>query len=86
MILAAEIQSENGQNASKLEESFDQSTSSKEFKCYLQFMSESYPEETDGGTTAYQLLHLSINRQVDNMITKNDANLALSTISIESPL
>ncbi|GFY39501.1 hypothetical protein TNIN_44161 [Trichonephila inaurata madagascariensis] len=50
MILAAEIQSENGHNASMSEENFDQSTSSKEFKCYLQFMSESYPEEEDALT------------------------------------
>ncbi|GFU36254.1 hypothetical protein TNCV_558991 [Trichonephila clavipes] len=32
-----------------------------------------------GGTTAYQLLHCSINRQAANrVIIKNDANLALS--------
>ncbi|GFV97533.1 hypothetical protein TNCV_2040411 [Trichonephila clavipes] len=31
-----------------------------------------------GGATAYQLLHHSINRQVADMVTKNDANLALS--------
>ncbi|GFX84374.1 hypothetical protein TNCV_4134841 [Trichonephila clavipes] len=31
-----------------------------------------------GGTTAYQLLHCSINHQVANRVTKNDANLALS--------
>ncbi|GFX16298.1 hypothetical protein TNCV_4705511 [Trichonephila clavipes] len=43
-----------------------------------------------GGTTAYQRLHHSINRQVANMFAKNDANLALSPtfcyVSIESPL
>ncbi|GFV81106.1 hypothetical protein TNCV_2270901 [Trichonephila clavipes] len=30
-----------------------------------------------GGATAYQLLRRSINRQVANRVTKNDANLAL---------
>ncbi|GFX16316.1 hypothetical protein TNCV_4705671 [Trichonephila clavipes] len=30
------------------------------------------------GSTAYQLLHRSINRQVANMAAKNEANLALS--------
>ncbi|GFV91609.1 hypothetical protein TNCV_4761741 [Trichonephila clavipes] len=43
-----------------------------------------------GGTATYQHLHCSINRQVVNVITKNDANLALSPtfryVSIESPL
>ncbi|PRD31110.1 UNVERIFIED_CONTAM: hypothetical protein NCL1_24381 [Trichonephila clavipes] len=43
-----------------------------------------------GGATAYQLRHRSINRQVANMVAKNDANLALSLtfhyVSIESPL
>ncbi|GFT22368.1 hypothetical protein TNCV_3273511 [Trichonephila clavipes] len=29
------------------------------------------------GATAYQLLHRSINHQVANRVTKNDANLAL---------
>ncbi|GFW36586.1 hypothetical protein TNCV_1955861 [Trichonephila clavipes] len=42
------------------------------------------------GATAYQLLPRSINRQVANGVTKNDANLALSStfhyVSIESPL
>ncbi|GFW86064.1 hypothetical protein TNCV_1968721 [Trichonephila clavipes] len=41
-------------------------------------------------TTAYQLLHGSINRQVTNVVTKNYGNLALSPtfrcVSIESPL
>ncbi|GFS90795.1 hypothetical protein TNCV_1003841 [Trichonephila clavipes] len=31
-----------------------------------------------GGATEYQPLHHSINRQVANMVTKNDANLALT--------
>ncbi|PRD24781.1 UNVERIFIED_CONTAM: hypothetical protein NCL1_42749 [Trichonephila clavipes] len=31
-----------------------------------------------GSGTTYQRLHHSINRQVANMFTKNDANLALS--------
>ncbi|GFU91368.1 hypothetical protein TNCV_2541361 [Trichonephila clavipes] len=31
------------------------------------------------GSAAYQLLHLSINRQVDHIVPKNDANLTLST-------
>ncbi|GFV24516.1 hypothetical protein TNCV_814001 [Trichonephila clavipes] len=43
-----------------------------------------------GGATAYQLPPRSINRQVANGITKNDANLALSPtfryVSIELPL
>ncbi|GFX43630.1 hypothetical protein TNCV_510791 [Trichonephila clavipes] len=43
-----------------------------------------------GGTTVYQFLHRSISRQVANMNTKNDANLALSPtfgyVSIESLL
>ncbi|GFV70538.1 adenylate kinase 8 [Trichonephila clavipes] len=42
------------------------------------------------GATAYYLLHCSINRQVANMVAKNDVNLALLPtfhyISIESPL
>ncbi|PRD22850.1 UNVERIFIED_CONTAM: hypothetical protein NCL1_48001 [Trichonephila clavipes] len=41
-----------------------------------------------GGATVYQLLHRSINHQTANMVTKNDANLALSPtfryVSIES--
>ncbi|GFT03415.1 hypothetical protein TNCV_2985771 [Trichonephila clavipes] len=41
-----------------------------------------------GGTTAFQLLHSSINHQVANMVAKNDANLAQSPtfryVSIES--
>ncbi|GFV12578.1 uncharacterized protein TNCV_4425311 [Trichonephila clavipes] len=43
-----------------------------------------------GGATAYQLLHPSINRQVANRVTENDANLTLSPtfryVSNESPL
>ncbi|PRD32870.1 UNVERIFIED_CONTAM: hypothetical protein NCL1_19176 [Trichonephila clavipes] len=43
-----------------------------------------------GRTTAFQLLNRSINRQVANMVAKNDANSALSPtfhyVSIESPL
>ncbi|PRD22619.1 UNVERIFIED_CONTAM: hypothetical protein NCL1_48640 [Trichonephila clavipes] len=42
------------------------------FLCYL-LSSSSSPN----GATAYQLLHSSINCQVANMVTKNDANLAL---------
>ncbi|GFV79091.1 hypothetical protein TNCV_2612771 [Trichonephila clavipes] len=42
------------------------------------------------GSTAYQLLHRSINHQVASMIAKNDVNLALAPTfrydSIESPL
>ncbi|PRD27082.1 UNVERIFIED_CONTAM: hypothetical protein NCL1_36333 [Trichonephila clavipes] len=43
-----------------------------------------------GGVTAYQLLHRSINRQAANMVTKINANLALSPtfcyVSFESSL
>ncbi|GFV85829.1 hypothetical protein TNCV_2004491 [Trichonephila clavipes] len=43
-----------------------------------------------GDATAYQLLHRSINRQVANVVSENDANLALSPtfryVSIESLL
>ncbi|GFU77014.1 uncharacterized protein TNCV_4521701 [Trichonephila clavipes] len=43
-----------------------------------------------GGTTVYQLLHRSINRQVAYRVAENNANLALSPTSryvfIESPL
>ncbi|GFX85575.1 hypothetical protein TNCV_3717461 [Trichonephila clavipes] len=43
-----------------------------------------------GGAIAYELLHRSINRQIANRVTKNDANLALSPtvcyVSIESQL
>ncbi|GFV69208.1 DUF4817 domain-containing protein [Trichonephila clavipes] len=43
-----------------------------------------------GGTTAYQLLHRLINRQVAIMVAKNDTDLALLPtfrfVSIESPL
>ncbi|GFS72355.1 uncharacterized protein TNCV_1827541 [Trichonephila clavipes] len=43
-----------------------------------------------GGAIAYQLLHCSINLQVDNVVAKNDAHLALSPtfhyVSIESSL
>ncbi|GFT22475.1 hypothetical protein TNCV_3274391 [Trichonephila clavipes] len=43
-----------------------------------------------GGTTAYQLQHRSVNRQVANVIAKIDANLALLPtfryFFIESPL
>ncbi|GFX21821.1 hypothetical protein TNCV_2311001 [Trichonephila clavipes] len=43
-----------------------------------------------GGAKAYQLLHRLINRQVTNMVAKNDANLVLLPTSrydfIESPL
>ncbi|GFV87907.1 hypothetical protein TNCV_781881 [Trichonephila clavipes] len=42
------------------------------------------------GSTAYELLHRSINRQVTYMVTKNDINFALSPTfrygSIGSPL
>ncbi|GFW11934.1 hypothetical protein TNCV_4530001 [Trichonephila clavipes] len=35
-----------------------------------------------GGETAYPLLHRSVNRQVANMVTKNDTNGSMTNISL----
>ncbi|GFS59219.1 uncharacterized protein TNCV_70661 [Trichonephila clavipes] len=58
---------------------------SRWFFCYP--LCSSFPP---GGATAYQLLHHSNNRQVANMVAKNDANWTLSPtfcyVPIESAL
>ncbi|GFU94200.1 uncharacterized protein TNCV_2963001 [Trichonephila clavipes] len=66
----------------------------KNLHAYVYFCGEGFCDvlfiaDPPGGATAYQL-HRSINRQVTNMVAKNDIKLALSPTfrydSIESPL